>query len=669
MSDMSSFDSVIADLEKAGGSASPGTQKSSTSFDTVINDLESASRNPTKFSQPTSENKSMDSSYKNPAESIRSAFLPKEPYKEKYFGQQRDVGALETAANVTSGIGANIIGGWRGLYELAKGGPDALERSAAAVGEEQQNRTYQPETEIGKNLTEAANLPGEMVGKAAGYMGGKALDVTGSPAVATAVETGLNAAPMLLGLKKGANAAIERPAVASDASSALKKQFENVKNPISEVAKSEGALPIAEQNARAQILSRVGIDEARKSSLTGEAKSAASDFQQSKLDNPGGDLMRRVFDKEKQALQTHAEKIINDTGGSVGMSEDNLHARGTSIASPFDAIRDVMSEARKNLYAKADEAAAGNPSVSLSSLQDFLKKDSAFEGVSERGDLRKGIRAYLKEQNIIQPDGSLSPITAKSAEGLRQYINEQWSPKTSGLAGKIKGLIDEDVLDKGGTDLYKGARELHKQMKDTLDNPNGISKLMDYDPRNPINRSVPYEKIPDFVTRLPADQFQHIISVLKNAPSELAGPSTAAIGEIKSHIVNKILDEGNKYKGAWNAKGVEKVLKDNSKKIEMIFTPEEMAKLGDLNEAGKILQVDTGYPGAAVQQHNLLVRNAINALPAAGAGAGAYVGGTLGAAVGAGMGTKLAGKIEARSSLSSAQKRLTKISDMPGVKK
>ncbi len=530
------------------------------------------------------------------------------------------------------------------------------------------SKILEPETQTGKYLQ-------KKIGQAFDYLPEKAGDVSfekSGPLAGAAAKTATAGVEMILtgkamqGLSKLAKTITEVPK--KEAETAEAKPGEAPKEGTTTKAESKSEGPdLSSQMDKAKVLQRVGVEKARTSSLTGDAKAAASDYQQSKLDNPGGDLMRSVLDKERQALETHAEKIVKDTGGTLGMAEDDLHARGSSIASPFDSIRDVLSKTRKKLYAEADKAAEGGPGITLDSLSEFLKKDSAFEGKAENGSLRKGILSYLREQHILEPgkdgDYSLNPISAKSAEGLRQYINDQWSPGTSGLAGKIKGLIDSDVLDKSDN-VYKPARDLHKKIKDTLENPSGISKLMDFDPRNPVNRSVPYEKIPDFVTRLPADQFKHVIDVLKGAPDEIKPKAEVAVSEIKAHIVNKILAEGNKYKGQWNSKGVSKILSDNSAKMKLIFTPEEMAKLSDLDQAGKILSVDTSYPGASVQGHNLLVRGAMKTLPAIGTGIGAAAGGPVGAVGGEIAGSALAKRLGQRSSLSSAEKRLTNISDM-----
>lgn len=597
----------------------------------------------------------------------------KESYPLRVLKNHPLVGSAEVAANLATSLGTSAVSGWEVLTKLAKGDlgkPENVKNLSNKIREREEEFVYQPRTEGGQVGQKILSIPGEIIKFAREGVGNLSGKVGAGPGLQTGIETTLDAAANIIPLKmaRGSKATQsvsrseqlglkEKPKEAIDAKSQTKEIFQ-------EPEKFETKAHPEEQSRRAQVLSRVGIDEARKSSIEGDVKSAASDYQQSKLDNRGGNKMRAVLDSEKEALQGHVDKIIKKNGGSIGMAEDDLHARGNAIASPFDAIRDVLDKATKELYRKADEQAGGLPSVKLEQFGDFLNKDSNFEGKAPNGSLRKGIRAYLKEQDLLNEDGSIKPIKAESAEGLRQYINSQWSPDTSSLAGRIKGLIDKDVLDKAGDTLYGEARALYKKKKDTLENPTGISKLMDYEPNSPINRSVSYEKIPDFVTRLPLDQFEHVVKVLKEAPDELRSNSDLAISEIKSHMLNKIQLEGSKHKGQWNAAGVSKYLNDNKGKIKLIFSEDEIAHLQDLNEAGHILKVDSSYPGAAVQEHNLVTRGAMAGARGLSTAFGATMAGPIGAVIGEAGGTALSSKIGDKGSLSSAQKRLVKISDM-----
>ena len=75
-----------------------------------------------------------------------------------------------------------------------------------------------------------------------------------------------------------------------------------------------------------------------------------------------------------------------------------------------------------------------------------------------------------------------------------------------------------------------------------------------------------------------------------------------------------------------------------------MFTPDELRKFADLNDAGHILRFDSSYPGAAVQQANLKRAAAVEyGAVALGTTIGSAAG-PFGAAVGAGVGKLLGDK-------------------------
>jgi hypothetical protein len=62
---------------------------------------------------------------------------------------------------------------------------------------------------------------------------------------------------------------------------------------------------------------------------------------------------------------------------------------------------------------------------------------------------------------MLDKDGNPLPATVEQAEKLRQYINEEWSPKSNGRIRELKNALDEDVASMAGEDIYKKARALH----------------------------------------------------------------------------------------------------------------------------------------------------------------------------------------------------------------
>jgi hypothetical protein len=145
-------------------------------------------------------------------------------------------------------------------------------------------------------------------------------------------------------------------------------------------------------------------------------------------------------------------------------------------------------------------------------------------------------------------------------------------------------------------------------------------------------------KIPDTLARLDPDQFANVFKTLDTMPEEIQPAAMAAKAEIKAHLANKLNDAGSSTQGQWNAPAVSRVLKANSAKIQTAFEdqPAVLAKIQDLDSAGKILQVNQSYPGAAAQAANALKRGLMSrAISKASSATGALVGSAGGALVGA----------------------------------
>lgn len=387
------------------------------------------------------------------------------------------------------------------------------------------------------------------------------------------------------------------------------------------------------------LLKKIGLEEQRPSAISGDKFAAGQEFETAKLNNQVGEIARNQLAKEQNALKTFAQGILEDAGAPIA----SLEASGQTIRAPMQALSQHFDQQISNIYQAADQAASGAPIVKLSNLGDFLNTNSTFSGKAENLSLRRGVRAYMKEQGM-NIDSQLQPVDVKASEGLRQYLNSQWSPQNSGLIGRIKEALDTDVTKAAGPDLYKDARALHATRKNTLDNPNGIAKLLNTEGPNGINQSIPDEQVGQKLIGMPTNQFKHIVDTLKNLPEGLADQGSAAIAEIKASIAKKIYsagDSGGTQNGpsVWNASNVTKELNKQRSKLAIVFEPQELDKFKTLNDAGHILQTPSAYKGAAAQGYNYLQSGVLTGLPAAGAGIGAIVGGPTGAAAGGGLGS------------------------------
>ena len=206
-------------------------------------------------------------------------------------------GMAETAAEMVSGIGTNIVGGWRGLAELARGG--SLKDAVEAVHGQDENalaRTYEPQTkegQVGSQIMSSGYNPINWPGAVIKASAANAVDKTGSPLLGAGIETGGNA--LLLGLpglagKTESLAKIPKPRIKGPAAELVEKP--SAAGPAAEVsaapdftppanATSGKALPAAEQQKRIDVLRRVGVENTRRSAVEGDLRASSDDLQQS----------------------------------------------------------------------------------------------------------------------------------------------------------------------------------------------------------------------------------------------------------------------------------------------------------------------------------------------------------------------------------------------------
>jgi hypothetical protein len=424
---------------------------------------------------------------------------------------------------------------------------------------------------------------------------------------------------------------------------------------------TKGKVNLGEQEQRKQVLQRVGLENARESSILGDGFAAANEFQTSKVDAPVGQLYRDTLANERMALENFGQKIIERTGGTLGLDETALYDRGTRITRPFDDFKNVLQTQMDQAYNSSKQIAGTKPAVIPTDTQKFLDTNSNFTVNDSFMSLRRGIESHLKENDLLDADGKVKPMTVEQAEGLRRYINSNWNNERSGIIGRLKDKIDNDVTKVAGEDVYKKARDIRTKIARLLDDPKGVAKIMDYDPQSPMNRAVPFEKIASTIERMDVDQQRHLIKLLKEMPDELRPQADAAIAEIKAQFANRILQEGSKNKGQWNAANVTKYLNDNNRKLGVLMEDKEIAQMvKDLHDAGHLVKYDPTYPGAAIQAHNLIRLGAMPLLGTLGTSVGGAVGGSFGGVPGAGIGATVGGMYGAKRGAAMAEKSAVK---------
>ena len=371
--------------------------------------------------------------------------------------------------------------------------------------------------------------------------------------------------------------------------------------PFSEVKYAENGLPLDEQYARAQTINRVlGSDHAADlAAIEGKGKERATNYATSNTDTATGNFLKEKFADEQKRLADFAERQVKNTGGTVGLDESTVYKRGNTILKPLQDLETHFDNATRKIYADRDAIAQTVP-VEANNILKVLGDESLTLANTETIGLAKIAEARMKQLGMIDKDGNLLPTNAKTAENFRKFLNENWDRKNANLHKQLKNAVDEDVLANLDTNspLYKEARDLVTLRKNTLDNPNGISKILDAEGPKGINRKVDIEKIAQNIANMPVDQFTHVVDTLRNVPKELQPQAGAALSEIKAQFANRVAEQKT-------PRQLTKYMNDNREVMNRLFTPDEMANLRDYHNAVHILATDTGYKGAAVQKINV----------------------------------------------------------------
>lgn len=601
----------------------------------------------------------------------------------------QNLGVADAAIHYARGAVAPFVGGLDYLGSLALGrGTDQALADKNAIESDVTGTPVTPEGQADVNAVNQTLAPvGRMATRGINAASDEAADI-GGPVAGAAVKTALQGAPYIIGGLNPARSVLsdvvgDASANASDiASSALGREpavsaaamrqasrsaapaaantaarstysspeltgtaaddtvgtaaatppkYEAAPPPANGQPAASAELPADTQAQRAQTLSNIGLTQARESAISGDRKAAATDYQTSKLDNTPGQKAAAAFGQERGALDNYSDRLVSDTGGSAGLDENALHARGQTIMAPLEGLDDAYTTQVRQLYGAADSKGQGVP-VALSRTANVIADKPEFVGTVEGQQLLQGVNSFLRKAGIADESGNIQGATVQQAEQFKQYLNGQWTPRTSRLIRTVKDSVDDDVTSSAGSDVYGAARALRAKRAAVLDNPKGIGSLLDSSGPDGINRKVPYESVPDKILRMPVDQFGHVVKTLQSAVdgTEQVEPALKfqaqqALNEIRSQAMLRLQEQAQRFKGSWNNRGVTQYLNQNSAKLARIFTPRELARIRTLNDAGNILDVDRTYPGAAAQTANFAMRGLIGAVRH---GAG-YVGAAL----------------------------------------
>ena len=376
--------------------------------------------------------------------------------------------------------------------------------------------------------------------------------------------------------------------------------------PFKELSYAEKGLPLEEQFSRAKSIEKVmGKDfQVDLSAIEGKGKERATNFQTAKTDTPLGNFLTEKIADEKARLSNFSKQQVENTGGTLGLDESSNYKRGNTQLAPFEALIEHYDSEIEKLYKERDKTAQEVP-VRTNFTSDLLK-DKSITKLGDNEKLAEAADDKMKKLGMMDEQGQLLDVTAHTAEQFRKWLNQKnvWTPQNAGMHRALKESIDADVFAHADQDIYKAARDLFIEKKNTLDNPKGISKILDASGPNGINRIVPAEKVSQNIAAQPVDQFTHIIDTLDKMPEKLQPMAQKAKAEIKAEFANQIYKIVNDP-GANTAKNLTTYLNANQEVMSRLFKPDEISNFRDLHNVAHIIKTDVGYPGAGAQTINL----------------------------------------------------------------
>lgn len=359
-----------------------------------------------------------------------------EPEWQRVLRNAGPVVASDIIAAVASGVGGQIVGGLRGIYEASQNGAAA---GADAVDETVEGMSYQPKTEVGQAGLEALSAVGpyweklqNLMGTGAEEMGRMVGIEPGTEEAAKLYALG-SAMPDAVGMLVPAGKA--KPTAAPEAAaSAAARNAESIGRSVEQAANSGFGKKAKADRAAAQIAEDVrpqqevvGAFESvgmPAESVPPEVLSGNQAFREvagTARSVPGSELSQRyrVFmeDLSRRADELSRAADADDIGTINARVEEG-------IAGKIEKARQIESE----LYQKVDDAVAPATPVDVTPITDALRARIDEVG-GDLGELsameRRLVGRFMTRAK--QADGTITytdkPKTWSGITGLRKEIN------------------------------------------------------------------------------------------------------------------------------------------------------------------------------------------------------------------------------------------------------
>lgn len=493
------------------------------------------------------------------------------PKSDKVHPALEVFGPTEAAAQMVTGAAGAVAGGLRGLADVATGhGSEA----ADDVRSTQEAMTYQPRTESGKMISGAVAAPFNLLAKGADKAGQVTSDVTGSPAAGAAVNTAIQAAPSLLGLKGAKVASGASAATAAKAAEAYAGRIGLVWNDLA-VKTRETLTSIAKDsknldNLDPTAVKRVARAQAIDVPITrGQATRQLSQLtHEENLSRSGtGAPIMKVKGQQDIRLHKQLDTLRDETGSTVKTRSE----LGESVQGAERAKLRTLEADYRLKYRKAKQTGETKSPVDATPLDDWLNVPA---NKRNAGYLRQALEDYKKDES-----GS---IRINDLEEVRKEANVKVgsADKTEAHYAKQAVKVIDDILDKSGGDAYKTARKAFGKTREEFDRQGLVKSLTSAKGRT-TDRAVALEDTFDKVVRSGSnEQLKGLIdSLTKGGTKKTQASGAKAVNDLRAATIDYLKE---KAAGKRAIRGEDEQLSFNSPFIDAVEELDTAGKLDTL---------------------------------------------------------------------------------------
>lgn len=547
---------------------------------------------------------------------------------DRSFDNGSMVDAMEGVGNVVAkGLATPVAGlaglGTMGLNSLGITRADPASVIGRITG------YFDSKTPAGRATENAITLPFQALASGAGWVGNKTLSATGSPAAATAVDTAIQALPMVF----GARAAAKTRGQTLDPNVMAAQRMHEAEARAQQSSANAGidwsALPGAVRNRLtelAQDATSFGNLDATALRRIAQAESLPVPIKLTRGQATRDPVQLRVEDQTAATEQgralsdRHAEQ--NDAlTANLQRIQDRARAKNPRDYDAGNSVFEVLSKQAKSsegkvnfLYDKARQSPEANkPIVDTRKIVDWLNETPRIEAVG-------AIAAKLKRLGVIaEKDGkyeqaradrtltkslgmnaddievfrNLTPVQAESVRSLAVKLGK--APDATGhFMSEAKRVLDESTSELGG-EPYQKARNARIQHAKTFEDPGAISDVLEMKSRT--DRKLPFEDIwrkkvmnasVDDLTRLKEQLLTGDAATRNGGKAAWRNIQSQTVEFIKERAANSITSPTKTGSAEFSPSGLKRALDQiGDDHLGLIFSKETVRQLHQLDAVSR----------------------------------------------------------------------------------